>query len=75
MQHLEFELTTAFIELSKLLKVTGICESGGAAKALITGGDVTVNGSTELRKGCKIRPNDSIAIGEVRIAVRAAASK
>jgi ribosome-associated protein len=73
MQHLEFDLAGEFIELSKLLKVTGVCESGGAAKTLISSGEVTVNGEIELRKGCKIRPGQTVQTGDVRITVRAAA--
>ena len=46
---------TDFIELNNLLKVTGLCESGGRAKQLIANGDVIVDGQTELRKRCKIR--------------------
>ena len=44
-----------YIELNNLLKVTGLCESGGRAKVLIADGQVTVDGKTELRKRCKIR--------------------
>ena len=46
---------TDYIELNNLLKVTGLCESGGRAKNLIANGDVIVDGQTELRKRCKIR--------------------
>ncbi len=44
-----------FIELNNLLKVTGLCESGGRAKALIAEGQVKVDSQVELRKRCKIR--------------------
>lgn len=44
-----------FIELHNLLKVTGLCDSGGMAKVLVGEGLVTVDGVTELRKRCKIR--------------------
>ena len=43
-----------YIELNNLLKVTGMCESGGRAKVLIADGEVTVDGKVELRKRCKI---------------------
>lgn len=46
---------TEYIELNNLLKVTGLCESGGRAKQLIADGYVTVDNNTELRKRCKIR--------------------
>jgi ribosome-associated protein len=44
-----------FIELHDLLKVMGLCESGGMAKTAIAAGVVKVDGSVELRKRCKIR--------------------
>jgi ribosome-associated protein len=57
----EFELrNTEFIELNDLLKVTGVCSSGGAAKALIAEGRVRVDGEVELRKRCKIRKGQSV---------------
>ena len=33
MQQLEFDLTGPFIELHSLLKLTGVCDSGGAGNA------------------------------------------
>jgi ribosome-associated protein len=52
----EFELEGhEFIELNHLLKVTGLCASGGMAKAFIAEGRVKVDGDVELRKRCKIR--------------------
>ncbi|SDY26726.1 RNA-binding S4 domain-containing protein [Nitrosomonas sp. Nm58] len=44
-----------YIALNDLLKITGLCESGGAAKIVITKGKVKVEGQIELRKTCKIR--------------------
>lgn len=49
-----------FIELDKLLKVTGLCLSGGMAKHAISEGRVTVDGEIELRKRCKIRPGQTV---------------
>ena len=52
----EFELEgREYIELNNLLKITGLCESGGRAKQLIADGQVKVNGEVELRKRCKVR--------------------
>lgn len=57
----EFDLEgREFVELHKLLKITGLCSSGGEAKALIAEGLVQVDGTTELRKRCKIRPGQKI---------------
>lgn len=44
-----------YIALNDLLKITGLCDSGGAAKVMIAEGKVKVGGQTELRKTCKIR--------------------
>ncbi|MGZ3670180.1 MAG: RNA-binding S4 domain-containing protein, partial [Bdellovibrionota bacterium] len=44
-----------FIPLQALLKASGLAGSGGAAKAAIVGGEVKVDGETELRRGKKIR--------------------
>lgn len=49
-----------FIELNNLLKVTGLCESGGRAKSLIADGRVKVDGKVELRKRCKLRVGQKI---------------
>lgn len=52
---MEFKLENEyFIPLCNLLKVTGLCESGGRAKVVISEGLVKVDGNVELRKRCKI---------------------
>ena len=43
-----------YIALHSLLKLQGWCESGAAAKHVIAGGLVFVDGLVELRKSCKI---------------------
>jgi ribosome-associated protein len=69
MQEIEFGLTKDFIELNQLLKLCGLCTSGGAGKALVAAGGVTVDGAVELRKTCKIRLGQIIGCGDVRIRV------
>jgi ribosome-associated protein len=59
-----------FIELNHLLKVTGLCASGGAAKAVITEGRVRVDGTVELRKRCKIRSAQIVEFEGHQIVVR-----
>jgi len=57
----EFALNNReYIELNNLLKVLGLCDTGGMAKAAIAEGLVKVNGSVELRKRCKLRKGDKI---------------
>jgi len=72
MQHLEFELQGEFVELNQLLKLVGLCDSGGAGKMIVANGDVKVDGQVELRKTCKIRAGQVVAIADVRIKVVAA---
>lgn len=68
---IDFELRGDHIALDALLKATALAHSGGAAKALIADGEVTVDGQTELRKTCKIRAGQVVALGEARIRVLA----
>lgn len=72
MQQLEFSLNAEYIELNQLLKLVGVCDSGGAGKALVATGDVSVDGKVELRKTCKIRADQVVTLGDVRISVKAA---
>ena len=60
MEEIPFTLTTEYIELFKLLKATGLCESGGMAKHAIAEAQVKVDGRTETRKACKIRHGQSV---------------
>jgi len=72
MQQIEFRLNREFVQLNQLLKLTGLCDSGGAGKALVAGGGVSVDGSVELRKTCKIRVGQVVSLGDVVIRVVAA---
>jgi len=72
MQKIEFSLNREFVQLNQLLKLTGLCDSGGAGKALVAGGTVSVDGSIELRKTCKLRVGQVVRLGDVEITVVAA---
>ncbi len=72
MQQLEFQLNSEFIELNQLLKLSGICDSGGAGKALVAEGEVSVDGQLELRKTRKVHAGSVVTLGDVRITVVAA---
>lgn len=66
----EFELEgREFVELNKLLKLTGVCPSGGAAKQAVAEGLVRVDGRVELRKRCKIRPGQVVELAGQKIVV------
>jgi ribosome-associated protein len=69
MQELEFKLNREFVELNQLLKLTGVCNSGGAGKARVAEGIVSVDGKVELRKTCKIRAGQVVTLGDARIRV------
>lgn len=73
MQTLEFEVQGEYVELNQLLKLVGVVDSGGAGKALVASGNVSVDGKTELRKTCKIRPGQVVTLGDVRIRVTSTA--
>lgn len=72
MQKVSFELTSEYIELNQLLKLAGLCDSGGAGKMMVASGLVSVDGKKELRKTCKIRAGQQVSIGDVRISVEPA---
>ena len=67
----EFLLTGEYIALDNLLKLTGNAPSGGAAKMLVAEGAIKVDGVVELRKTCKIRAGQLVAVGMARIRVLA----
>jgi ribosome-associated protein len=69
MTEIVFRISGEFIALNDLLKVTGICVSGGAGKALVAAGGVEVDGAVETRKTCKIRHGQTVAVGDVTIRV------
>lgn len=70
MQKINFDLAGEFVELNQLLKLAGLCDSGGAGKNMVASGVVSVDGKKELRKTAKIRAGQVVAIGDVRITVQ-----
>lgn len=69
MQKVSFELNGEFVELNQLLKLAGLCDSGGAGKMMVASGAVKVDGKQELRKTAKIRAGQQVTVGDVRISV------
>jgi ribosome-associated protein len=74
MQTIDFLLDRDHVELNQLLKLTGLCDSGGAGKALVASGAVSVDGAAELRKTCKIRAGQRVRLDDVEIHVIAQAT-
>ena len=70
MKEISFTLTGEFIELFKLLKVTGLCDSGGMAKCAVSQSAVKVDGLVELRKACKIRQGQRVEYAGETIVVQ-----
>ncbi|NQT26916.1 RNA-binding S4 domain-containing protein [candidate division KSB1 bacterium] len=62
-QHIEFELKDEYIELVKLLKITGLFSTGGQAKIEIEYGEIQVDREIEFRKRRKIRKGMSVRYG------------
>jgi len=50
--------------LGQALKASSLVGSGGEAKVLIQGGEVSVNGEVETRRGRKLKKGDVIEVGE-----------
>ena len=69
MQSLEFSLNGEYVELNQLLKLAGVCDSGGAGKTIVASGEVAVDGKQELRKTCKVRAGQVVTLGDIRIRV------
>ncbi len=63
MEKISFTLSEEFIELFKLLKTTGVCDSGGMAKYVVSQSEVKVDGQVETRKACKIRRGQQVEFG------------
>lgn len=56
-----FEIKDDYIELSKLLKASGLCDTGGQAKLLIDADLIYVNGETENRKRFKVKKGMTVS--------------
>lgn len=57
------------IALQALLKVSGLCDTGGSAKIAIIEGKVLVDGVVETRRGKKIRSGQVVTFGETELRV------
>ena len=71
MQHIDFQLEGDHVELNQLLKLAGLCDSGGAGKALVASGAVRVDGAPESRRTAKIRAGQVVRLGDAEIHVHA----
>ncbi|MBR7799173.1 RNA-binding S4 domain-containing protein [Undibacterium fentianense] len=69
MQEISFIVEGEYVELNQLLKLVGLCDSGGAGKVIVASGDVRVDGEQELRKTAKIRAGQVVQLGNIKIQV------
>ena len=65
----KIKINTEFIKLDALLKFASMVGSGGEAKTLIQNGEVLVNGEVCTMRGKKIRPGDTISLGDNEVEV------
>ena len=63
-------ITTEYIKLQDLLKLAGVVYTGGEAKVLIQEGAVTVNGAVCTQRGKKLRPGDTVRLGDAELTVQ-----
>jgi ribosome-associated protein len=54
------------IRLGQFLKLAGLAEDGGHARALLGAEEVQVNGRVETRRGTQLKPGDVVAVGDLR---------
>jgi ribosome-associated protein len=59
----QFVISDEYIELNKLLKASGLCDTGGQAKMVIEDQLITVDGEVELRKRRKIKDGMIVKYG------------
>ena len=56
----EVPIRDASIRLGQLLKLAGVVEDGSMARMVIENGEVTVDGTTVLRRGTQVRPGQVV---------------
>jgi ribosome-associated protein len=60
------------IRLGQALKLSGLADSGGEARALLEQGAVTVNAQVELRRGRQLHHGDVVALGDQALRIATA---
>lgn len=54
------------IRLGQFLKLSGLADDGGHARALLEAGEVTVNGRVDARRGAQLKPGDVVSVAGQR---------
>ena len=66
----EIKITTEFIKLGQLLKLTHIISSGGEEKVYVATRKIVVNKELENRRGRKLYPGDVIEVENKTFVIR-----
>ena len=66
---MEITIRDDFIKLGQAMKLAGLVGNGAEAKEVITNGEVTVNGETDLRRGRKLYRGDVFEFGGEEVKV------
>jgi ribosome-associated protein len=67
----EVQIGTEMIRLGQLLKLAGLIDSSGEAKAYLAENSVEVNGEAEDRRGRQLHPGDEVRTGGERLRITA----
>ena len=59
------------IRLGQALKLSGLADTGGEARALVEDGAVSVNGQVETRRGRQLRDGDVVVVGDDALRIEA----
>lgn len=65
----KIELSGEIIRLGQLLKLAGLVDNGGEAKARIQAGEVRVNGQVETRRGRQLQQGDRVEFAGKKVEV------
>ncbi|HEY4378110.1 MAG TPA: RNA-binding S4 domain-containing protein [Acidimicrobiales bacterium] len=69
----EVAIRDEMIRLGQLLKLSGLADEGSDAKVLLAGGDVTVDGTVERRRGRQLFEGSVVSVDGEAIVIAAAA--
>lgn len=73
MEQRQITIRTEFIRMDALLKLAGLVMTGGEAKAVIQGGEVSFNGEVCEMRGKKVRDGDTVTFDGVTVKVESIA--
>ena len=63
------KIDSEYIKLQDLLKLSGVCATGGMAKLAVQNGEVLVNKEVCTMRGKKLWPGDVVQLDDVTIIV------